>query len=145
MRTLFQMIARLIMATTKMTPKKVAPATKAKPKTTQKAKPMRRVAFMLKVKENMLAEYKRRHAEVWPDMLQALRETGWHRYSIYMTTNGTLFGYLETPDFAKAKAGMAKREVNARWQADMAPFFEGIGGKKADESFVLLEEVFHLD
>ena len=40
---------------------------------------------------------------------------------------------------------MATKEINARWQKDMAPFFEGIDGKNADESFMLLEEVFHLD
>lgn len=106
---------------------------------------MQRIGFMLKVKQEKLEEYKRRHAAVWPDMLAALRETGWHNYSIFMTEDGTLFGYLETPDFEAARAGMATKEVNARWQTDMAPFFEGIGGKKADESFVLLEEVFHLD
>jgi L-rhamnose mutarotase len=106
---------------------------------------MQRVGFILKVKPNMIEEYRRRHAEVWPDMLAALRETGWHNYSIFMREDGTLFGYLETPDFDAARAGMATKEVNARWQADMAPFFEGIGGKHADESFLLLEEVFHLD
>lgn len=106
---------------------------------------MQRIGFMLKVKKDMLEEYKRRHAAVWPEMLAALRETGWHNYGIFMTEDGTLFGYLETPDFDAARAGMATKEVNARWQTDMAPFFEGIGGKKADESFVLLEEVFHLD
>ncbi len=106
---------------------------------------MQRIGFMLKVKKSMMAEYKRRHAEVWPDMLAALSETGWHNYSIYMTEDGTLFGYVETPDFDKARAAMATKEVNERWQQDMAPFFEGINGKKADESFVLLEEVFHLN
>ena len=106
---------------------------------------MQRIGFMLKVKKDRLEEYKRRHAAVWPDMLAALRETGWHNYSIYMTEDGTLFGYLETPDFDAARAGMATKEVNTRWQTDMAPFFEGIGGRKADESFILLEEVFHLD
>ena len=106
---------------------------------------MQRIGFMLKVKKDMMEEYKRRHAEVWPDMLAALRETGWHNYSIFMTEDGTLFGYLETPDFDAARVGMATQEVNSRWQTDMAPFFEGIGGRKADESFILLEEVFHLD
>jgi malonyl CoA-acyl carrier protein transacylase len=46
---------------------------------------------------------------------------------------------------AAAKAGMATREVNARWQADMAPFFVALDGKNPDEGFLLLEEVFHLD
>ncbi len=39
---------------------------------------MKRVGFLLKVKQDMLEEYKRRHAAVWPDMLDALRRNGWH-------------------------------------------------------------------
>ena len=39
---------------------------------------------------------------------------------------------------------MAGTEVNARWQAEMAPFFAGLEGAP-DEGLVLLEEVFHLE
>ena len=106
---------------------------------------MQRVGFMLKVKPEMIDEYKRRHKEVWPDMLAALRETGWHNYSIYMVEDGTLFFYVETPDFQAALAGMSKQAVNARWQTEMAPFFESLSGQHADQSFIVLEEVFHLD
>jgi L-rhamnose mutarotase len=104
---------------------------------------MQRVCFLLRVKKERLAEYRERHRSVWPDMLAALRETGWHNYSLFLREDGLLVGYLETPDFERARAGMASREVNARWQADMAPFFEGVG--KADEQMMPLEEVFHLD
>ncbi|GAB4519804.1 MAG: L-rhamnose mutarotase [Anaerolineae bacterium] len=106
---------------------------------------MERVAFVLKVKPDRIEEYKERHRHVWPEMLQALRETGWHNYSLFMRDDGLLFGYLETEDFEKALAGMAEREVNARWQAEMAPFFEELNGKRPDEGFIRLEEVFHLD
>lgn len=105
---------------------------------------MERVCFLLKVKKDRLEEYKEIHRKVWPEMLQALRETGWHNYSIFLRDDGLLVGYLETPDFQKALQGMKEREVNRRWQAMMAPFFEGIGGQKADEGLLRLEEVFHL-
>jgi L-rhamnose mutarotase len=105
---------------------------------------MQRVAFILKVKQEKLEEYKRRHQDVWPEMLQALRETGWHNYSLFLRPDGLLFGYLETPDFDRARAEMEKREVNARWQRDMAPYFESLRGRP-DEAMVPLEEVFHLD
>ena len=107
---------------------------------------MQRVGFTLTIRPEMADEYKRRHAEVWPDMLQALSETGWHNYSIFLNrADGTLFGYFETPDLDAAKAGMATREVNEKWQKDMAPFFIALEGKRPDEGFLLLEEVFHLD
>jgi L-rhamnose mutarotase len=106
---------------------------------------MQRVGFVLKVKEDLLDEYKRRHEQVWPEMLAALRETGWHNYSLFMREDGTLFGYLETPNFDKALAGMADKEVNALWQTEMAPFFEALDGRRPDEGLLQLEEVFHLD
>lgn len=106
---------------------------------------MTRAAFLLKVKADKLDEYKLRHRAVWPEMREALRETGWRNYSLFLREDGLLFGYVETPDLAAARAGMAGREVNARWQAEMAPFFEELEGRRPDEGFVLLEEVFHLD
>jgi L-rhamnose mutarotase len=106
---------------------------------------MQRVCFLLKVKSDRLAEYKLRHKDVWPDMLAALRDTGWHNYSLFLRDDGLLVGYLETPDFQKAVAGMAATEVNARWQKDMAPFFERLDGQRPDEAMVSLQEVFHLD
>src|SRR5205807_8373138 len=109
------------------------------------AKERQRIGFILKVKADRLEEYQRRHQEVWPEMLQALRETGWHNYSLFMREDGLLFGYLETDDFEAARAGMAKREVNARWQAEMGPFFEALEGRRPDEGMVPLEEVFHLE
>lgn len=106
---------------------------------------MQRVCFLLKVKPERLEEYKARHQAVWPDMQAALRETGWHNYSLFLRDDGLLVGYLETDDFEAARRGMAEREVNTRWQTDMAPFFEALDGQKPDEGMVALEEVFHLD
>ena len=93
----------------------------------------------------MMPEYIRRHAQVWPDMLEALRQTGWTNYSLFLDeSDGTLIGYLETPDLEAAKAGMAKTDVNARWQAEMGQFFVELDGKAPDEGFLRLKEVFYL-
>ena len=105
----------------------------------------KRVCFILHVKKARLEEYKARHKKVWPDMLEALRQTGWHNYSLFLREDGMLIGYLETPDFDKAIAGMATKEVNDRWQAQMREFFEDPEGRPADQQISSLEEVFHLD
>ncbi|WP_027482285.1 L-rhamnose mutarotase [Deinococcus pimensis] len=115
------------------------------PTTQPTATALTRVCFLLRVKPDRLDEYRARHASVWPDMLAALRDTGWHNYSLFLAHDGLLVGYFETPDLAAALSGMGKREVNARWQAEMAPFFEDLGGRNPDEGFLRLEEVFHLD
>jgi L-rhamnose mutarotase len=105
---------------------------------------MQRVCFLLKVRADRLDEYRERHAAVWPDMLDALRATGWHNYSLFLRDDGLLVGYLETGDFAAARAAMEATDVNARWQAGMAPFFESLNGARPDEAMRPLTEVFHL-
>jgi len=105
---------------------------------------MQRICFVLLVKKERLEEYKERHRSVWPEMQEALRETGWHNYSLFLRPDGLLVGYLETEDFARAREGMAVREVNDRWQREMADFFVQPEGLPPDQGMLLLEEVFHV-
>lgn len=106
---------------------------------------MKRIGFLLKVKPARIAEYRERHKQVWPEMLEALRRSGWHNYSLFMRDDGLLFGYFETPDSLQAaEAGMAREEINTRWQDFMAPFFEGVGAH-ADQMMEELEQVFFLE
>jgi L-rhamnose mutarotase len=105
---------------------------------------MERVCFLLQVRPDRLDEYRARHEAVWEDMLQALRETGWRNYSLFVRDDGLLVGYLETDDFEAAQRGMEEREVNARWQAEMAEFFELPGDARPDTGLQRLDEVFHL-
>ena len=105
---------------------------------------MNRVAFILKVRQEKIAEYKRHHEAVWPEMLDALREAGWHNYSLFMRADGLIFGYFETEEsLSAAQAKMATKEVNTRWQEFMSPYIDA--NARPDETFVELEEYFHLD
>ena len=108
---------------------------------------MERVCFLLRVRPDRLDEYRARHRAVWPEMLEALRATGWRNYSLFLDEDGLLVGYLETEDFARAQADMAATDVNRRWQAEMAPFFELPSGDRhtgPHPPLRRLEEVFHL-
>jgi len=106
---------------------------------------MKRVGFVLKVKQDKIEEYKKHHQAVWDEMLDALRRHGWHNYSLFLREDGLLFGYVEVAEsFQASLAGMAGEEVNARWQALMSPYFESLSGRP-DENMQELEEVFHLD
>jgi L-rhamnose mutarotase len=103
-----------------------------------------RVCFLLQVRPDRLAEYRRRHAAVWPEMRAALSAAGWRNYSLFLRDDGLLVGYLECEDFDAARAAMDGTEVNARWQAQMQGFFEELDGRRPDERMRPLEEVFHL-
>ncbi|MBN9100207.1 MULTISPECIES: L-rhamnose mutarotase [unclassified Pseudonocardia] len=104
-----------------------------------------RYCFLLQVRPDRLDEYRQRHRAVWPDMLAALRDAGWRNYSLHLRDDGLLVGHVECDDLAAAQAAMAATDVNARWQAEMAPFFTGLSGRGPDESFLVLDEVFHLE
>jgi L-rhamnose mutarotase len=106
---------------------------------------MERICFVLQVRPERLEEYKDRHRTVWPEMQQALQETGWRNYSLFLRPDGLLVGYLETENFKKAKDEMAKRPINDRWQREMADFFIAPEGVLPDRAMSPLEEVFHLE
>ena len=109
---------------------------------------MPRVCFTLQVRPDRLDEYRRRHAAVWPEMLTALRDAGWHDYQLFLRADGLLVGIVETDDsaggLAAAQAAMNATSVSARWEAEMAPFFDlpdGRDGRDKQE----LDLVFDLD
>lgn len=104
---------------------------------------MERVCFLARVRPGQMDVYRARHAGVWPDMLAALRETGWTNYSLFLADDGLLVGYLETEDYQAALDAMAATAVNERWQAEMSEFFVGDGSP--DQGFLRIAEVFHLD
>lgn len=102
-----------------------------------------RVCFVMHVRTDALAEYKRRHSEVWQEMRDALSRTGWRNYSLFATNDGTIIAYVEVDDFDAALEAMQRQAVNARWQSEMAPMFETPAAP--DTTLERLEEIFHLD
>jgi L-rhamnose mutarotase len=103
-----------------------------------------RVCFQLQVRPDRIAEYRERHAAVWPEMRQALSDAGWRDYSLFLAPSGLLIGICDCDDFDAARRAMEQTDVNARWQREMAPFFEGLDEQRPDEGLRLLDEIFHL-
>jgi L-rhamnose mutarotase len=104
---------------------------------------MERVGFTMRLLPGKEAEYRRRHAAVWPEMLEALRSAGARDYSIFLRGDD-LFAYLEVEDFAAFRSRMAATEVNTRWQAEMAELIDPLTDPETG-FHQRLEEVFHLD
>ena len=100
-----------------------------------------RVCFTLQVRPDRLAEYRERHAAVWPEMLHALRDAGWRDYQLFLREDGLLVGTLVTDDLAAAQAAVDAADVSARWEAEMAPFFQTGDGRGKSS----LDLVFDLD
>jgi len=104
-----------------------------------------RYCFLLRVRPELLDEYIERHAAVWPDMLHALKQTGWERYSLFARPDGLIVGYLEAEDLGAAQRAIAATEANTRWQRDMRRFFVSVDGQAHAGDLVLLEPIFNLD
>lgn len=101
-----------------------------------------RVCFTMQLKRDRIDDYLRAHDQVWPAMLEALTETGWTNYSLFIRRDdGLIVAYLETDDFERANSEMSRREVNSRWQSQMAEFFDA---GRPDGQLDILEEYFHL-
>lgn len=106
---------------------------------------MTRIGSIFKIKPDLKDEYKKAHDEIWPELAKAIKDAGISNYSIYFKKDGTLFSYLETDDYEKSMAKLAKTDVNTRWQKHMEKYFI-----KEDKSILgpeieVLEEVFHID
>ena len=107
---------------------------------------MTRVGFLLKVREEYIAEYKVHLKNVWSEMKNALSRNGWGNYSLFIRPDGLLFGYFEAKEsFKDSLKGMESEKVNTDWQELMSPYFEILEGSTPDQSMLELEEIFHLD
>ena len=102
-----------------------------------------RIGFSMRLLPGSEAEYRRRHAAVWPDLLADLRSAGARNYSIFLRGDD-LFAYLEVDDFSAFTAAMATSEANARWQEQMAVLIDPLTDP-ATGFHRRLDEVFHLE
>ena len=103
---------------------------------------MERVGFTMRLLPGAEAEYRRRHAAVWPEMLEALRTAGARDYSIFLDGD-RLFACLVVDDFDAFRATLAATEVNDRWQAEMEALIDPLTDP-ATGFHRRLEEIFHL-
>jgi L-rhamnose mutarotase len=88
---------------------------------------MERACFLLQVKKDRLADYLKAH-DVWPEMRQAIHASGIRNYSMFYRPDGLLVGYLEGENIRESLRKAGQTDVNARWQAHMAEFFESGSG-----------------
>lgn len=104
---------------------------------------MQRHAFKMKLKPGAIAEYKRRHDEIWPELQKELREAGISDYSIFLDEETlTLFATQKLAD-KNSVSKLPRSPVMQKWWDYMAPLME----VHKDNSPVAtpLTEVFHLD
>jgi L-fuconate dehydratase len=116
---------------------------------TEARTPQRR-GQLIRLKPEKYAEYRRLHAEPWPEVLAMLRAANIHNYSIYHK-HGLLFAYFEYhgQDFATDMARIARDPRTHDWWALTDPCQEPVEGNstgsRAGNWWADMEELFHLD
>jgi L-rhamnose mutarotase len=106
-------------------------------------RPLKRYAFMLRLRPGAAAAYEEAHRAVWPEMLALLKRAGISEYSIYRRDELLILA-LRAADFESAWQQIESDPINTRWQQAMAPFFAPIEGLRPGERFPMMEEVFYL-
>jgi L-rhamnose mutarotase len=107
---------------------------------------MKRYGSVLKIRPEVIESYKAYHANVWPEVLAAIRRSNIRNYSIYLKDD-LLFGYYEyhgtdhTADMAKIASDPKTRE----WWAIMEPMQKPLDTRGEGEWWAVMEEVFHAD
>ena len=107
---------------------------------------MQRYGMLIGVKPDKLAEYKRYHANAWPEILDMIRQCNIRNYSIYFK-DGLLFSYFEYTgtDYAADMAKMAADPKTQEWWAIMIPLQQPLETREPGEWWANMEEVFHTE
>ena len=107
---------------------------------------MKRLGMIIGIKENRVEEYKKLHAEVWPQVLENLTELNCRNYSIFLRGN-LLFSYMEYcgDDYDRDMKLMSDNKAVQEWWAVCGPCQEPMQNRKKGDWWSLMEEVFHHD
>jgi len=105
---------------------------------------MQRLCFSFEIRAGTFAEYKKRHDEIWPELVAELKSAGLSNYSLFRFSAERIVGYVECePDAETCFGILSHAEANTRW----SKWFEEIIVSLTDDEGNMheLEEVWHLD
>jgi len=109
---------------------------------------MKRMGFVLGLKADQIAEYKRIHAAVWPEVLATIARCNIKNYTIFLKEpENLLFAYFEYhgADFKADMAKMAADPKTQEWWVICEPMQSPLPTRKEGEWWAEMENVFHTD
>ncbi|MEM9230651.1 MAG: L-rhamnose mutarotase [Pseudomonadota bacterium] len=109
---------------------------------------MQRMGMVITLHDDQVGEYRRLHANVWPEILDGISRSNIRNYSIFLKEpENLLFGYWEYhgDDFAADAAKMAEDPMTQKWWALTEPCQKPFETRGKDEWWAMMEEVFHHD
>ena len=109
---------------------------------------MERMGMVIGLKSEHIDEYRRLHAEAWPEILAKISECNITNYSIHLKEpENLLFGYWEYvgADFAADAAKMAADPTTQEWWKICMPMQNPLETRKEGEWWAMMDEIFHHD
>lgn len=112
---------------------------------------VQRYGSVIGIEKKNIEEYKKLHANAWPDVLKMIKKCNIRNYSIYLGElepgKYYLFSYFEYvgKDFKADMAEMAKDPTTKEWWTHTDPLQKPISTCKPGEWWAGMEEVFHTD
>jgi L-rhamnose mutarotase len=109
---------------------------------------MQRMGRVIKLRAEIIPEYKRIHAAVWPEILKAIRDCNVRNYTIFLKEpENMLFAYWEYhgSDFDADMKKMADAPRMKEWWAITDPMQIPFETRKEGEWWADMEDVFHTD
>lgn len=104
---------------------------------------MRRVAFKMKLLPGFAEEYKRRHDDIYPELLKLLKDAGIQDYSIFLDEETNILFAVQKVESDTGSQDLGKTEIVQKWWKYMADIMET--NPDASPTTTPLKEVFHLD
>ena len=109
---------------------------------------MKRYGFLIGIRPEDIPEYKRLHADVWPEVLEQIRKSHIRNYSIFLREpENLLFGYYEYhgEDHAADMARMAEDPKTREWWAVCGPKQLPLESRAEGEWWAEMEPVFLME
>ena len=110
---------------------------------------MKRYCLTLDLKDDprLIAEYKRYHQKIWPEITRSIKDAGIEDMEIYLL--GTrMFMIMEVNEKFSFEAKKRADELNPKvreWEALMWRFQQSLPQAKPGEKWLLMEQIFSLE
>ena len=107
---------------------------------------IQRYGMAVRLKDEKRQFYIENHANVWPEVLEELKKINVQNYSIFLKDD-FMFGYLEYTgnDFDGDMAKMQQIPIVEKWTKLMIDCFNPFPNHEDNNSWVMMDEIFHLD
>lgn len=109
---------------------------------------VQRMGMVIGITKNNIAEYKQLHADVWPEVLERLKQSNITNYSIFLREpENLMFSYWEYTgsDFDADMKAVAEHEVTQKWWQVCGPMQTPLESRAEGEWWASMEHVFFME